>query len=69
MANWDRQLLGKIARLYYEDGQTQAQIAERFGISRPIVSRKLAEAREAGIVKIFIDTGDDGMSDLGLDAV
>ncbi len=64
MANWDRQLLGKIARLYYEDGQTQAQIAERFGISRPIVSRKLAEAREAGIVKIFIDTGDDGMSDL-----
>ena len=37
MANWDRQLLGKIARLYYEDGQTQAQIAERFGISRPIV--------------------------------
>ncbi len=64
MASSDRKLLSDIAKLYYEDGRTQAEIAQRLGLSRPIVSRKLAEAREKGVVKIFIDSYEDEMSEL-----
>lgn len=39
---------------YYEQHQTQAQIAHRLGVSRPTVSRLLEEAREAGLVTITI---------------
>ncbi len=53
MAN-DRSSLVEISRLYYEQGLTQTEIAEMLGQSRPIISRKLSEARELGIVKIYI---------------
>ncbi len=46
--------LARAARLYYEQNLTQAEIAERMGISRSQVSRWLAEARELGIVEIRI---------------
>ena len=59
-----RKLLVDIAKLYYEQGLTQAEIAQRYDISRTIVSRKLAEAREAGVVKIFIDSEEDTVHDL-----
>ncbi|MDR1828198.1 MAG: MarR family transcriptional regulator [Methylobacteriaceae bacterium] len=49
------QRLVDIARAYYEDNRTQQEIARRFGISRPLVSRLLTEAREAGIVTIRIN--------------
>lgn len=48
------ELLAKIASLYYEANQTQAEIADRFGISRSSVSRLLGEARETGVVNISI---------------
>lgn len=48
------QLLRDVAVLYYEDNMTQAEIAKRFNFSRPKVSRILSEAREKGVVKIFI---------------
>lgn len=54
MADNNAQLLHDMAKLYYMDDMTQAKIAERFGLSRPTVSRLLAEAREKGIVKIII---------------
>ena len=60
----ERKILSEVAKLYYENDQTQAEIASRFGISRPKVSRMLAEARARGIVKIFIDSGEDGMSEM-----
>ena len=56
--------LGEIAKLYYEQGLTQAEISNKLGISRPIISNKLAEAREKGIVKIFVDIDEDYVSEL-----
>jgi DNA-binding transcriptional regulator LsrR (DeoR family) len=42
------------ARLYYEDGRTQEEIAISMGISRPTVSRLLMRAREEHIVTINV---------------
>jgi len=47
-------LLAKVASLYYDNNLTQADIAERLNISRPQVSRLLAEGRQAGVVEITI---------------
>jgi len=49
------ELMKNIADLYYNSNLTQSEIAHRYNISRPKVSRLLADARENGIVKIFID--------------
>ncbi|WP_022873071.1 sugar-binding transcriptional regulator [Nesterenkonia alba] len=46
--------LYRAAQLYYEQGATQAEIAQQLNVSRPSVSRMLAEAREAGIVEITV---------------
>jgi DNA-binding transcriptional regulator LsrR (DeoR family) len=43
-----------IARAYYDDNATQADIAQMFNMSRSMVSRDLALAREVGIVEITI---------------
>lgn len=50
----DTSSLVEIARLYYLHQFSQQQIAERLGISRPNVSRRLQQARENGIVRIEI---------------
>jgi deoxyribonucleoside regulator len=47
-------LLVKVASLYYEQDLTQAEIARRLNISRPQVSRLLAEGRQEGVVEIII---------------
>jgi DNA-binding transcriptional regulator LsrR (DeoR family) len=47
-------LMHRAAALYYEQEATQAEIAERLGLSRPTVSRLLSEARRAGIVRIEV---------------
>jgi DNA-binding transcriptional regulator LsrR (DeoR family) len=47
-------LMYKAASLYYEGDATQAEIADRLGVSRPTVSRLLSEARRAGIVRIDV---------------
>jgi DNA-binding transcriptional regulator LsrR (DeoR family) len=46
--------LEHVARLYYEQDMNQADIAELIGVSRPFVSRLLAEAKDEGIVEIKI---------------
>ncbi|MDR2620563.1 MAG: hypothetical protein LBC29_05550, partial [Propionibacteriaceae bacterium] len=46
--------LEHVARLYYEQDKTQAEIAALLKISRPLVSRLLTEAKTAGIVEIRI---------------
>src|SRR5688572_1184494 len=40
------------ARLHFDEGLSQAAIAERLSVSRSTVSRLLAQARESGIVRI-----------------
>jgi DNA-binding transcriptional regulator LsrR (DeoR family) len=57
-------LLEKVSKLYYEDGLTQEQIAQKMRISRPKVSRSLAEARAQGIVQIIVNSIPNGYEDL-----
>lgn len=51
---YETQLMIQVARLYYEGGLTQQQIAEKLEITRQYVSRLLVAAKEKGIVKISI---------------
>ncbi|MGD8245151.1 MAG: sugar-binding transcriptional regulator [Anaerolineae bacterium] len=48
------ELLTRVARLYYEEDLTQAEIAARTHVSRSTVSRLLDEARAKGIVEIIV---------------
>lgn len=48
------QMMLQTARLYYEDGLTQQQVADELGVSRPKVSRLLTQARAEGVVHIAI---------------
>ena len=46
--------LAKMAHLYHIEGKSQVEVAEAMGIARPMVSRQLKEAEEAGIVKVRV---------------
>ena len=46
--------LAHVARKYYMEDQKQSDIARDLGVSRPLISRMLSEARELGIVEITI---------------
>lgn len=48
------EVLVKVARLAYDHGLSQGEIAKRIGTSRSTVSRLLREARERGIVTVVI---------------
>lgn len=52
--------LEKIARMYYEQNKTQAEIAEQLNVSRPLISRMLEEARQLGIVEITVHSQTTG---------
>jgi DNA-binding transcriptional regulator LsrR (DeoR family) len=53
--DFDRaRLLAKVARLYYEQDMTQAEISQRLHLSRQRVQRLLSHARQEGIVSISI---------------
>jgi deoxyribonucleoside regulator len=47
-------LLTQVAIWYYEEGLNQADIADRIGKSRSMVSRLLDQAREAGLVEVRV---------------
>ena len=52
---YDRnRLLFKISSMYYLQSLNQQEIANKLGISRPMVSRLLKQAREANIVQIKV---------------
>jgi DNA-binding transcriptional regulator LsrR (DeoR family) len=57
-------LLYRIAQAYYVDGLTQQQIAQRFGLSRPKISRLLSQARDERIVNITLVPPSGGTADL-----
>lgn len=74
----EQERLYRVAQLYYEQGATQAEIAEQLQVSRPSISRMLSEARAQGIVEIRVhrpstsDMGqlrEDLQRGLGLQAV
>ena len=46
--------LAYVAQKYYIEDQKQSDIARDLGVSRPLISRMLSEARELGIVEITI---------------
>lgn len=50
----DKVSLVEVARLYYRDNLSQAQIADRLNTSRSNVSRMLTAAQERGVVEIRI---------------
>ncbi|MBP1048456.1 sugar-binding transcriptional regulator [Enterococcus sp. BWM-S5] len=50
----DRRKLLKVVTLYYDAGLTQAEIARKMSISRPVISKMLQQAKEEGIVKVSI---------------
>jgi deoxyribonucleoside regulator len=50
----EAEILVRVARMYYEHGLNQQEIAGRVGLSRSRISRLLTKAREAGIVQVTI---------------
>ena len=50
----DLHLLHRAASAYYLDGLRQAEIADKLGVSRPSVSKLLAEARRIGMVRFEV---------------
>ena len=48
-------LITRVAELYYERELSQKDIADMLELSRPMVSRLLAEAKESGVVTISIN--------------
>ena len=46
--------LAYVARRYYLDDQKHSDIAQELGVSRPLISRMLSEARELGIVEVTV---------------
>jgi len=49
-------LVVRVARMYYEWGKRQSEIAEQLGLSQATVSRLLNQAREDGIIRISVTT-------------
>jgi len=49
-----RKRLAHVARRYYLEDWKQSDIARELGVSRPLISRMLSEARELGVVEITI---------------
>ena len=47
-----RKKLALVARRYYLEDQKQSDIAQELGVSRPLISRMLSEAREQGIARV-----------------
>ena len=57
-------LLVKVAQMYYEEDLSQEEISKNIGLSRPYVSRLLADAKEMGIIQFKVLNPLKGESDL-----
>ncbi|MEI5995604.1 sugar-binding transcriptional regulator [Candidatus Enterococcus mansonii] len=62
----DHRKMLKIVTMYYEQGLTQAVIAKEMGISRPVISKILQQAKESGVVSISIKDESAYAVELGL---
>jgi deoxyribonucleoside regulator len=63
----DLRLALRAATMYYLDGLTQAEIANRLGISRPTAGRLVARAKSWGLVRIELVVPADLRDDLHAD--
>lgn len=55
MADQERlELIAEVARLYYKENKSQAEIGKLFNISHSTISRMIKEAREEKIVEVII---------------
>ena len=60
----DLRLMTRAARLYYEEGLIQSEIANRLGITQVAVSRLLKKAQEHGIVRTTVVTPPGAFAEL-----
>jgi deoxyribonucleoside regulator len=60
----DLRLALRAATLYYLDGLTQAEVAERLGVSRPTAGRLVARAKAKGLVRIEVGVPPDQRDNL-----
>lgn len=60
----ETRLLAKMARMYYQQDMTQAQIAARVSMSRQKVQRLLKKSRETGVVHILIKPAMGAFADM-----
>ncbi|MGD2143421.1 MAG: sugar-binding domain-containing protein [Anaerolineae bacterium] len=56
--------LVEVANLYYEEGLTQREIAERLSVSRSLIAQYLQQARDRGIVQIRVVNPQDACANL-----
>lgn len=56
--------LAHVARRYYLEDRKQSEIAAELGVSRPLISRMLSEARSLGVVEITIHDPGQETADL-----
>lgn len=56
MNHSDEQIEARVAWLYFMEGLTQADIAEKLGMTRLRVNRMLVEARTSGLVSITLNS-------------
>lgn len=62
----EHSFLFKIAQAYYNEGATQEEVAQRFGVSRVKVSRMLKKAREQQVVQITVSAPSDSLAEVEL---
>ena len=60
----DLRLALRAATMHYLDGLTQAEIAQRLGVSRPTAGRLVARAKSKGLVRIEVVVPPDLRDDL-----
>lgn len=65
MTDDEKKFLLKICRMYYFEEWTQAEIAKKIGMSRPVVSKALQKSRNEGLVEIIIH--DDSFQTIDLE--
>lgn len=54
----ERKNMIRVCKMYYYESWTQEKIAEKLGVSRPVISKMLQRAKEEGIIEIVIHDDD-----------
>lgn len=57
-------LMARVARMYYENGTRQSDIAQQLGLSQATVSRLFKRAKEEGIIRISVNVPQGVFSEL-----